>query len=60
MCYFIIPIGLIILSMFIMKTMYKLDYIFPQIHAELDQRNAAAAKKEQLSLLQRQHQYLNL
>lgn len=45
MCYFIIPIGLIILSMFIMKTMYKLDYIFPQIRAELDQRNAAAAKK---------------
>jgi GPH family glycoside/pentoside/hexuronide:cation symporter len=45
MCYFIIPIGLIILSMFIMKTMYKLDYIFPQIRAELDQRNLATANK---------------
>ena len=40
LCYFIIPMGLIVLSMIIMKTMYKLDYIFPQIRAELDARNA--------------------
>lgn len=45
MCYFIIPIGLIMLSMLIMKTMYKLDYIFPQIRAELDARNATKATK---------------
>jgi len=40
LCYFIIPMSLIVLSMIIMKTMYKLDYIFPQIRAELDARNA--------------------
>ncbi len=40
LCYFIIPMGLIVLSMIIMKTMYKLDYIFPQIRAELDARNS--------------------
>lgn len=45
MCYFIIPMILIVLSMIIMKTMYKLDYIFPQIRAELDQRNLATANK---------------
>lgn len=45
MCYFIIPMGLIVLSMIIMKTMYKLDHIFPQIRAELDARNAASAQK---------------
>lgn len=50
MCYFIIPMGLIVLSMIIMKTMYKLDYVFPQIRAELDQRNAAAAKKRAAEL----------
>lgn len=48
MCYFIIPIGLIMLSMIIMKTMYKLDYVFPQIRAELDQRNAAVVNSTKI------------
>lgn len=46
LCYFYIPMALIVVSMIIMKTMYRLDYIFPQIRQELDQRNALLAQSQ--------------
>lgn len=46
LCYFYIPMTLIVISMVIMKTMYRLDYIFPQIRQELDQRNVLSAQSQ--------------
>lgn len=49
LCYFIIPMGFVIASMILMKTMYNLDFELPRIRKDLDERSnllSASSKTE--------------